>query len=162
VKFVRQRLFALLGTVVFGGLFIVLLGTRVALSAVASGASSLFDVPLWVWDVVDLIVAIATMTLLVRVVYRLLPDRAPRGLAPWIGSLITALLVILGRTGVALYLSVGTVGSVYGAAGTIVVFLGWAYFCAWVFLLGAHLTYALARHWKRWPETQETPMTGVS
>jgi|GEM_PF-1505598 len=144
VKFLRYRLFAAFGTIAFGTLFIALLGTRLALSLVEKGSAELLDVPFWVWDIADIVVALGFITVAVRVVYWLLPDRRPVGLAPWIGGLVTAILLVLGRTGVAIYLSVGSVGTAYGAAGALVVFLGWAYWSAYVFLLGARVTWVLA------------------
>jgi len=147
IKFLRYRLFAALGTVAFGTLFVALLGTRLALSFVEQGSAELLDVPFWVWDIADIIVALAFITIAVRVIYWLLPDRRPVGAAPWIGALVTAVLLVLGRTGVALYLSVGSVSTAYGAAGALVVFLGWAYWSAYVFLLGARVTWVLAEQW---------------
>lgn len=158
VKFLRYRLFAAIGTLVFGALFIALLALRLVLNVVADKTNAWLDVPIWIWDIVDIGVALTFITVFVRIVFRLLPDQSPKGWAPWIGGFATAILLVLGRTGVALYLSVGHVDSAYGAAGAIVVFLGWAYWSAFVFLFGARLTYALANLWGRWPEPQSTPM----
>lgn len=157
VRFFRYRLFAALGTLVFGALFLALLAMRVALSLVEERAGDFLDVPFWVWDIAEVVTAVIFITLFVRIVYRLLPDRSPRGLGPWIGALLTGLLLILGRTGVATYLTVGNVSSAYGATGALVIFLGWAYWSSYVFLLGARVTYVLAHHWGRWPEPQATP-----
>lgn len=156
VDFLRQRGLAALGTLIFGALFIALLASRVILTAVSAKTNELLAVPVWVWDIVDIAVAVTFMTLLVRAVYRVIPDLSPAGWAPWIGALVTACLIVVGRTGVAVYLSVGTVDSAYGAAGTLVVFLGWAYFCAWVFLFGARLTHSLACRWHCWPDAVRT------
>ena len=152
LEFLRQRGVAALGTLIFGALFIALLASRVILTAVSARTNEILALPVWVWDVVDIAVAVVFMTLLVRAVFRVIPDLSPGGWAPWIGALVTACLIVVGRTGVAVYLSVGSVDSAYGAAGTLVVFLGWAYFCAWVFLFGARLTHSLACRWHCWPE----------
>jgi len=167
VKFLRYRLFAALGTLAFGTIFIGLLGTRLALSFVEAGSEELLDVPLWIWDVIDILVALVFVTVSTRVIYWVLPDRRPTGLAPWIGGLVTAVLLVLGRTGVALYLSVGTVSTAYGAAGAIVVFLGWAYWSAYVFLLGARVTWVLAEsaahaHRARFPPASEAAKAAVA
>jgi membrane protein len=162
VRFLRVRLFSALGTVAFGTLFLALLALRVVLTVVESGAESLLDLPFWFWDLVDLGVALVFVTIFVRIVYRLLPDQSPPGKAPWIGGLVTAVLLVLGRTGVAVYLSVGTVSSAYGAAGALVVFLLWAYSSALVFLFGARLTYALASLWGEWPQPQFSVAHGVA
>ncbi len=154
-RFVRYRLFAALGTLVVGALFLGLLATRLGLSLVESGSEDLLSIPFWVWELVEIVVSLAFMTVFVRIVYRLLPDLSPPGKAPWIGALVTAVLLVLGRTGLAGYLSVGTVGSAYGAAGAVIVFLGWAYWSGLAFLLGARVTFVLANRWGTWASPLE-------
>ncbi len=62
------------------------------------------------------------------------------------GAAITALLFAIGRYLIGLYLSYFTVGSAYGAAGSLIVLLLWLYYSAQIFLFGAELTQAMARH----------------
>ncbi len=157
LKFLRYRLFAAIGTIAFGTLFIALLGTRIALTVIEEQTSTFLAMPLWFWDIADIVVALVFITVSVRLIYWLLPDRRPTGLAPWIGGFITAVLLVLGRTGVAIYLSVGGVASAYGAAAALVVFLGWAYWSAYVFLLGARVTWALAESRARKQHVQFPP-----
>ncbi len=57
-----------------------------------------------------------------------------------IGALVTAVLFDLVRVPISLYLSRAHVGSAYGAAGSLVVFLCWVYLSAQVFYLGAEFT----------------------
>ncbi|MFO0749068.1 MAG: YihY/virulence factor BrkB family protein [Myxococcota bacterium] len=158
LKFLRQRAFAAIGTLVFGALFIALLALRVALSVVEKGTSEFLALPFWFWDIADLVVALVLITVFVRVVYRLLAARSPTGKGPWIGALVTAILLVLGRSGLVLYLSVGTVGSAYGAAAALVIFLGWAYWSAFAFLFGARLSYVLACRWGAWKESPMAPL----
>ena len=48
-----------------------------------------------------------------------------------------ALLFTIGKTLIGLYLAYTSTTSVYGAAGSLVVFLVWVYYSAQIFLLGA-------------------------
>lgn len=155
-RFFRYRLFAAVGTFVVGAMFLALLAIRVGLDFVEATSADFLTVPFWVWDVVEVGVSLAFVTVFVRIVYRLLPDMSPPGKAPWIGAFVTAVLLVLGRTGLAVYLSVGTVGSAYGTAAALVVFLGWAYWSALSFLFGARLAFVLASRWGKWPEPQTT------
>jgi membrane protein len=50
----------------------------------------------------------------------------------------------LGKFMIGLYLGKASVGSAYGAAGSLVVFLVWVYYSAQIFLLGAEFTHTFA------------------
>ena len=143
--YVRGRLVAALGTLIFGAVFLVLLGSRVALNLAKDvlGDLNFLDLPLPVWVILENVVALGVVALLVVIVYKLLPDRTPSGRPLWGGALLTAGLLLIGRFLVAAYVATGTIDTAYGAAGSLVVFLVWAYFSALAFLLGARLTHLL-------------------
>ena len=50
----------------------------------------------------------------------------------------------LGGYGIGLYLGYSVLASIYGAAGSIIVFLLWAYYSAWIILFGAKFTQVYA------------------
>ena len=50
----------------------------------------------------------------------------------------------MGKLGIGLYLGKANVGSPYGAAGSIVVFMVWVYYAALIFFFGAIATKMLA------------------
>ena len=65
----------------------------------------------------------------------------------WLGGLITAVLFTLGNTAIGFYLGRASVGSAYGAAGSMVVLLVWVYYSALIMFFGAEFTHAWAtRH----------------
>ena len=141
LRYLRARLFAALGTILFGAFFLALLGSRVALQIVADVVAGF---PIDVWWVLEPLLAIALVTCLVMVVFKLLPDRGPRGWTLWAGALATSVLLLIGRSLVTLYVSAGAIDTAYGAAGSAVVFLVWAYWSSLAFLFGARLASALA------------------
>ncbi len=61
------------------------------------------------------------------------------------GAAATALLFAIGRQVIGLYLGYFTVGSAYGAAGSLIVVLLWVYYSAQIFFFGAELTQVLVR-----------------
>lgn len=63
----------------------------------------------------------------------------------WVGALFTALLFVLGKFLIGLYLARSDLASIYGAAGTLFVFLVWLYYSSQIFILGATFT----REWVR-------------
>ena len=92
-------------------------------------------VGMWINEIVSFFVALIAMEALLRV----LPDRPPRGRQIWIGALFGAALLALGRYLVGWYVGRFSLGSAYGAAGTVVVLMVWIYFSTIVFLAGAVL-----------------------
>lgn len=141
IGYLRARLFAAIGTIVFGAMFLALLGSRVALNVVADLVSGF---PIAIWSVLEPLIALGVVTCLVMIVFKLLPDRGPRGWALWSGAAATALMLVVGRTLVSLYVSAGAIDTAYGAAGSAVIFLVWAYWSSLAFLFGARLAWALA------------------
>ena len=69
--------------------------------------------------------------------YKLLPDARTRWRDVWPGALLAALLFLVGRYLLTLYLARSSTGSAFGAAGSLVVLLVWVYFSANMLLLGA-------------------------
>lgn len=78
------------------------------------------------------------------IIFRILPDvRIPRK-DVFTGALFTAVLFILGKYLVGLYLGNSSIQVAYRAAGSFVVFLIWVYYNVQIILLGAEFTYVYA------------------
>jgi membrane protein len=86
--------------------------------------------------------AVLITALFIAALFKVLPDviLAWRDVLP--GALVTALLLTLGRYGIALYLAETAIASTYGAAASLLVILFWVYFSALLLLLGVALTRA--------------------
>lgn len=85
----------------------------------------------------------ATFTL----IFKLLPDTSTRWRDTAVGGLVTTILFIIGRFLLSLFLSFSNTGSIYGAAGSIVILLFWIYYSAQILLFGAEFTWLYAlRH----------------
>jgi len=82
--------------------------------------------------------------LLFAVIYKVLPDIRIAWRDVWIGSLVTSLLFILGKYFITSYLGQTSYGSIYGAAGSLAIFLLWVYYSAQILFLGAEFTYVFA------------------
>jgi membrane protein len=91
-------------------------------------------------DGLNAIVSIVVITLLFAVIYRVVPEETLPWRRLWPGSFATAVLFTGGKFLLALYLTRAGVGSVYGAAGSLVVLLVWLYYSALIFLFGAEFT----------------------
>ena len=82
----------------------------------------------------------AIMFVLFSMVLKLLPEVIIAWRDVWLGAAVTTLLVSLGSYVISLYLRVANVGSVYGAAGSLIVVLVWIYYSAQILMFGAEFT----------------------
>jgi membrane protein len=80
-------------------------------------------------------------TFLFGLIYTIFPDRR----VPWrdvtVGAVVTAALFTAGKSLVGLFVGKAGVGSLYGAAGSLVVLLVWIYYSSQIFLFGAEFTH---------------------
>jgi membrane protein len=56
------------------------------------------------------------------------------------------LFFTVGKTLIGLYLGKSSLGSAYGAAGSVIVVIVWVYYSAQIFFFGAELTHAYSEH----------------
>jgi membrane protein len=97
------------------------------------------------WQGVQLVVSLAVVTVLFAMIFRFLPDVHPQWRDVWLGAAFTALLFVIGKFALGLYLGKSAVGSSYGAAGSLVVLLLWVYYSAQILFFGAEFTQVYAR-----------------
>lgn len=64
----------------------------------------------------------------------------------WRGAAATTGLFWIGNSLIWLYLEQVTVRSIYGAAGSLIIFLLWTYYTSWIVLFGAKYTQVRAEH----------------
>ncbi len=93
----------------------------------------------------ELIVSGGIITVLFAIIYKFLPDVHIRWKSVWVGAVVTAALFVIGKYLLGLYLGRGTVGSSYGAAGSLVVLLIWIYYSSLIFFMGAEFTQVYSR-----------------
>ena len=87
--------------------------------------------------------------------FKFLPDVKITWKDVWIGALVTAVLFKLGQIGMAIYFNHGSATSAYGAFGSIVAVLLWAYYSSIIMFLGAEFTQVWAKAHGRELEPEE-------
>jgi len=97
------------------------------------------------WQGIQLVVSLGVVTLLFALIFRFLPDVHPSWRDVWLGAVFTAVLFVIGKFALGLYLGKSAVGSSYGAAGSLVVLLLWVYYSAQILFFGAEFTQVYAR-----------------
>lgn len=141
---IRTRLLGLGVILLVAVLLMVSLLSSAFISGVQDQIEAWIAVPAWVVRAANEVLTIAMMTLLFAAVFKWLPDVRIRWRDVWIGALVTAVLFVIGRYLIGLYLGRSAPGSVYGAAGSLVVVLIWLYYSAQIILFGAEVTQVYA------------------
>lgn len=143
--FVRKRVSSFLMVLAIGLLLILSL----ILSAVVSTLSKYQAdyLPGWaiLWENLDFIVSLGLMTFIFGLMFKYVPDAKIAWKDVFVGSVITALLFLFGKFLLGVYLSKGSLGSAYGAAGSLIVLLAWIYYSAQIILFGAEFTQVYTR-----------------
>jgi membrane protein len=117
-----------------------------ALLAAAQGAlGAYFAEPSALIEYGNALASFAMITVLFAMIFKFLPDTRVAWSDVWVGAALTSLLFGVGKYLIGLYLGRSSVGSTYGAAGSLVVLIVWVYYAAQIFFFGAELTQAYAR-----------------
>jgi membrane protein len=157
-QFVRNRLVAF-GMVLGTGLLLLfsLIG-QTTLTTLKDQLSRSPSVSFTLLGALDFVVNVALITLVFAVLYRLLPQAKVRWKDVWLGAVLAAFLFVFGRSLIGLYLRNSALRSVYGAAGSLVVFLVWTYYSAQIFLLGAEISkvYSIIYEDRGWMWSRKT------
>jgi membrane protein len=90
-------------------------------------------------------VSFAVVTFLFALIYKVLPDAQVAWKDVWLGAGLASILFSLGKFLFGLYLGHSTLGTSYGAAGSLVVVVLWTYYAALILLFGAEVSQAQAR-----------------
>jgi membrane protein len=122
--FIREKFLSLGLVLGFVFLLIASLGVSTFIAAIFQGREALL------WTVVAFATSLLVFTLLFTAIFHFLPTERQ----PWKNSLIAGacatVFFLVGKHAIGLYLGNASVGSAYGAAGTLVVFLVWVYYTA--------------------------------
>ncbi len=107
-----------------------------------------------VLQAINFVVSLAIITVLFTLIFKLLPDATAHWGDVWLGGFVTALLFVVGKLLIGLYLGHTHPGSAFGAAGSIILVLTWIYYSSVILLLGAEFTqaHAVERGGGVWPK----------
>jgi membrane protein len=91
-------------------------------------------------------ITLATTILFFGGIFKVLPDAHIKWKHVIIGALFTALLFLLGKWGIGIYLGRSKVNTTFGAAGSTMVVMLWIYYSAIILYIGAEFT----KHYAQW------------
>jgi membrane protein len=130
--------FGILISVAF--LLLVSLALSTVIAAISDALTNRYGIPPVALQVVTAIGSLLVIALLFAVMFRYLPDARISWHDVRAGAVGTALLFVVGRTLIGLYLGRADPGSVYGAAGSLALVLIWVYYTSMILLFGAEFT----------------------
>jgi membrane protein len=93
-------------------------------------------------EVLNVGVSLVTLSLLFGLIYKFVPNVPICWRDVTVGAVATSTFFMLGKLVLTVYLTKAAVGSVYGAAGSLVALVVWVYYSAQIFFFGAEFTRA--------------------
>ena len=145
VKMLKDRLLSSSLIISLGFLLVVSLVINGVILAMADILTRVLpDITVVLIKIVNIVVSFIVITVLFGIIFKFLPDvKIPWKDVKW-GAFFTALLFMIGRFLIGLYIETTGTGSAYGAAGSLMVILVWIYYTAAILYLGAEFTQAYA------------------
>ncbi|MFZ0591817.1 MAG: YihY/virulence factor BrkB family protein [Bryobacteraceae bacterium] len=132
-----SRLFAFGMVLSIGFLLLVSLIVSTTLAALLRYFSQVIPVPGTVLVAINFVAAIYMIAFLFALIFKYVPHAHVDWAEAWNGALFTAILFTFGKMLLGEYLGVASVGSAYGAAGSVVAVVVWVYYSAQIFYYGA-------------------------
>jgi len=100
----------------------------------------------------EMVTSLAMFAVVFAAILKVMPDVQLRWSDVWVGGLFIAVLFVVGKFLIGIYLGHAGKASAYGAAGSLAVILLWTYYSALIFLLGVEFTQVWVRR-----QGQEAP-----
>ena len=141
-NFIVKRVFSF-GLILFiAFMLLVSLALTALLSAVGQKMGGGLNETLML--ILESVVSFAIITLLFAAMFKVMPDAIIVWRDVWVGAIVTALLFVGGKFGIAFYLGRANPGDAFGAAGALSLILVWVYYATMILLFGAEFTEAWA------------------
>jgi membrane protein len=138
--FLAKRVFSFGVVLAVAFLLLVSLALSTALAAAGDLVTGRLGAPALVLVGANWVVSFVVIAALFAAMFKLLPDARIRWRDVRAGAVGTALLFVLGKSAIGLYLGRTDPGSAYGAAGSLAIVLIWLYYSSMIVLFGAELT----------------------
>ena len=150
MSLIKDRFFSFGMVLAIGFLLLVSLLLSAGLAAAGLYFGDLLPMPEGALNALNFLVSFAAIAVLFALIFRYVPDKT----IPWrevrLGAVATAFLFTVGKALIGLYLGKASVGSAYGAAGSLIVVIVWVYYSSQIFFFGAEFTHQLAK--RRYPQ----------
>lgn len=147
VKIIKDRLLSSSIIITLGFLLVVSLIVNGVILALSSFLQTMLpDIALVLINFINLAITFVVVAVLFGVIFKVLPDVKIGWKDVKMGAIFTAILFLLGRFLIGLYIEKSGTASSFGAAGAVIVILVWVYYTAVILYLGAEFTQVYAEY----------------
>jgi len=105
---------------------------------------------LYIGYIINVAITLVAISVLFAIVFKFLPDAMIKWKDVRVGAVTTAILFMVGKFAITLYINKGNPGTAFGAAGSMIVVLVWVYYSSIILYFGAAFTrnyaQAIGRH----------------
>lgn len=141
LKLIKDRLLSSSLVIGLGFLLVVTLIINGVVLAFTDRLQRFFpDITVFLFSSLNFLISFGVIFVLFGVIFKVLPDVNIQWKTVRSGALFTALLFVVGRFAIGLYIESSSTESTYGAASSIVLILLWVYYTAAILYLGATYT----------------------
>jgi membrane protein len=145
IKFLMDRLMSFAMVVSIGFLLLVSLLLDTLLALLGDSISRLIGIDIFIAGLLNILLSGLIIAIIFGLLFKVLPDAVIKWKDVIVGAIMTAILFIIGKYLIGFYLGNSSVGSAYGAAGSLVLLLVWIYYSSILFLFGAEFTFVYSR-----------------
>lgn len=92
------------------------------------------------WEMMNFLFSVVVMSILFAIIFKVLPETSVTWWDVWLGAVLTAILFTLGKLLIGFYIGNSRIGTIFGAASSIIVILIWVYYSAHLLFFGAEVT----------------------
>lgn len=133
---------------VIGFLLLISFFITTVISVLTNYLSAIFsDTLIYISFLTDILLSVGIISVLFALMFKYLPDAKIQWRTVWIGAIITAVLFVLGKFLLGLYLGKANPGSTYGAAGSIILILLWVSYSSLILFFGAEFTFVYSKRY---------------
>lgn len=141
LKLLTNRILSFSMIISLGFLLIVSLLINGLVVALTDQLNQYFpDITVILVNILNLTLTFTIISILFSIIFKFLPDVEIQWKDVRIGALFTAALFMIGRYLIGLYIQTSGPGTVYGAAGSLIIILLWVYYTAAILYFGAEFT----------------------
>lgn len=137
----KNRLLSLAMVVSVGFLLLVTLIVEASLNFFDSKIIAMFsESEFYIANTLNFGVSVAVTTTVFACLFKVIPDAKVKWKNVWMGAFITTIFFGIGKYLIGFYMGASSFGSVYGAAGSLVILLTWIFYSSMILLFGATFT----------------------
>jgi membrane protein len=141
VKFLFDRLLSFSLIISFGFVLMVSLGVHALMDLLYDKLQVYFPQAMVIlFQGLNYVVLFIIISSLFAIIFKILPDARIRWKDAFVGAAFTAVLFLLGKFLIGVYLGNSNVGLTYGAAASVVIILLWVYYTSIILYFGAEFT----------------------